>query len=282
MTSFRDTTVTIRRKFCVPPTGIEPVTFYSLGGSDNDELPGGQFLSRLYGGLRIRFCVMVLASQFQFLRQQYYSWLQIRRFNPVVTSSFRSRASCILRMRSLVPALTSRVQFVTRTCVLPDRPVSVWFPSDTRPTRHNFLLTAIVLPWSPAPSAQVIRHFACSSQGLTFMCQSIRCANRAVCHFPRYSICRCSVMLLLFIILCIYMINTFIHTTTKQTTITVSPKTIFYFKIIRRPHCLNTRINLCWRTKTTSFLGFHSNIVKVLNFIKFVTYVSKLSAYFFL
>lgn len=53
-------------------------------------------------------------------------------------------------------ALTSRVQFlgltfVTRTCALPDRPVSVWFPSDTRPTRHNFLLTAIVLPWSRPP-----------------------------------------------------------------------------------------------------------------------------------
>lgn len=62
MTSFMDTTVTIKSKFWVPPTGIEPVKFYSLGGSGSHELPGGQFLSRLYGGLRIRFCVMVLAS----------------------------------------------------------------------------------------------------------------------------------------------------------------------------------------------------------------------------
>lgn len=38
MISFGDETVTIESKFSVPPSGLEPVTFGSWGGSDSDEL----------------------------------------------------------------------------------------------------------------------------------------------------------------------------------------------------------------------------------------------------
>lgn len=66
--------------------------------------------------------------------------------------------------------------------------VSVWYSADaSQLPAHGYCVTVV-----PGPLGSGYQALCLLITGLTFMCQSIRCANRAVCHFPRYSISRCS------------------------------------------------------------------------------------------